>query len=65
MTEEKKKGGFISGIVAELKKVTWLSWGEALRLTGMVLVIAILIGGILGGVDYLFSFLVKVLFVSG
>ena len=64
MTEE-KKGNFFSGIIAELKKVTWLSWGEALRLTAMVLCVAVVVGLVMGAFDYGFSFFVQKLFVGG
>ena len=64
--EAKKKGsGFITDIVAELKKVTWLSWNEALRLTALVLGISIVVGLVLGGLDYVFSTLINKLFVGG
>jgi preprotein translocase subunit SecE len=64
--EGKKKGsGFIADIAAELKKVTWLSWNEALRLTALVLAISIAVGLILGGLDYVFSTLINKLFVGG
>ena len=62
---KKKRAGFIADIVAELKKVTWLTWNEALRLTALVLVISIAVGLILGGLDYVFSILVNKLFVGG
>ena len=66
MPEGKSKGpGFIAGTVAELKKVTWLSWNEALRLTALVLGISIVVGLILGGLDYGFSTLISKLFVGG
>lgn len=66
MPEGKNTGSsFISGTVAELKKVTWLSWNEALRLTALVLGISIVVGLILGGLDYGFSALVSKLFVGG
>jgi preprotein translocase subunit SecE len=64
--EAKKKGsGFIAGTLAELKKVTWLSWNEAFRLTALVLGISIAVGLILGGLDYGFSALINKLFVGG
>jgi preprotein translocase subunit SecE len=64
--EAKKKGsGFIAEIIAELKKVTWLSWNESLRLTALVLGISIAVGLILGGLDYGFSALINKLFVGG
>jgi len=65
MSEEKKRGGFVGGIVAELKKVTWLSWNEALRLTALVLAVSIAVGLVLGGLDYLLSEAVKKFFVGG
>jgi preprotein translocase subunit SecE len=66
MPEGKNTGSsFISDTVAELKKVTWLSWNEALRLTALVLGISIVVGLILGGLDYGFSALVSKLFVGG
>ena len=66
MSEGKKRGifGFVADIVAELKKVTWLSWKEALRLTSLVLCISVAVGLVLGGLDYLFSEAVKKLFVG-
>lgn len=65
MSEEKQKGGFIRETVAELKKVTWLSWQEALRLTALVLGISVAVGLVLGGLDFLFAAIVKKLFVGG
>jgi preprotein translocase subunit SecE len=66
VAEGKKKGSsFIEGTIAELKKVTWLSWNESLRLTALVLGISIAVGLILGGLDYGFSALINKLFVGG
>jgi preprotein translocase SecE subunit len=48
----------------ELKKVTWLSRREALYLTGLVLLFSAFVGAILGGLDYLFSFLIRTLIGS-
>ncbi|MBA7469148.1 hypothetical protein ES707_04414 [subsurface metagenome] len=64
----KKSGSrfsFISGIIAELKKVIWLSRREAAYLTALVLIVAITVGIILGALDYGFSFIVDKLFVGG
>jgi preprotein translocase subunit SecE len=55
---------FFGDIIAELKKVTWLSRSEALYLTGLVLLISVVAGLILGGIDYLFSFLIDKLFIG-
>ena len=56
---------FIGDIIAELKKVVWLSRREALYLTALVLVVAVSVGIILGAIDYGFSFLVDKLFIGG
>jgi preprotein translocase SecE subunit len=66
MPEGKNNGSsFISDTVAELKKVTWLSMNEALRLTALVLGISIVVGLILGGLDLGFTTLINKLFVGG
>lgn len=61
-----KRGGsrfrFISDIIAELKKVVWLSRREAIYLTVLVLIVAITTGIVLGGIDYGFTQLVDKLF---
>ena len=46
---------FIGDIIAELKKVIWLSRREAAYLTAMVLIVALSVGIILGAFDYGFS----------
>lgn len=56
---------FIGKIVAELKKVTWLSRREAAYLTALVLIVAVTVGIILGAIDYGFSFLVDKIFIGG
>jgi preprotein translocase subunit SecE len=48
-----------SEIVAEIKKVTWLSRREIINLTIMVLIVTIIVGLILGGIDYGFSYLIQ------
>ena len=56
---------FIGDTVAELKKVTWLSRREAAYLTALVLIVAVVVGIILGALDYGFSFLVDKIFFGG
>ena len=63
--EGQKRNSFIADTLAELKKVTWLSWNEAFRLTALVLGISIVVGLVLGGLDYGFQALVSKLFVGG
>jgi preprotein translocase subunit SecE len=68
VAEAKKKKTFLEripligrpmqDIFNELKKVTWPTREEVVRLTGVVLVVAIAIGIMLGGVDFAFNWLV-------
>jgi len=55
---------FIGDIIAELKKVVWLSRREAAYLTGLVLIVSIICGIVLGAVDYGFSGLVEKVFLG-
>jgi len=54
---------FISEIIAELKKVVWLTRREAAYLTVLVLIVAITAGLVLGAIDYGFTSLVDKLFI--
>ncbi len=56
---------FIADIIAELKKVVWLTRREAAYLTGMVLIVAVIAGLVLGGIDYVFSRLVDLTLLGG
>ena len=56
---------FIRDIIAELRKVVWLSKREAAYLTALVLIVAGAVGLALGAIDYGFSFLVDKLFIGG
>ena len=56
---------FISEIIAELKKVVWLSKREAAYLTVLVLIVAITVGLVLGVIDYGFTRLVDEVLLSG
>ena len=55
---------FISEIIAELKKVVWLTRREAAYLTALVLIVAITVGLVLGAIDYGFTSLVDKLFIG-
>jgi preprotein translocase subunit SecE len=50
---------FITNIIAELKKVTWPTRQEAIRLTLMVLAVCIVAGVFLGLADFGFTNLVE------
>lgn len=64
-----KKGGsrfgFIGEIIAELKKVVWPTRQEVIRLTIMVLIVCLVVGLILGALDYGFTRLVKEFLLPG
>ena len=56
---------FFGDIIAELKKVVWLTRREAAYLTVLVLIVAVVAGLVLGGIDYVFSRLVDIIFLGG
>lgn len=43
------------GVVSELKKVSWPSRKEALQLTALVVILSLLIGAYIGGLDFIFT----------
>ena len=55
--------GFIGNIIAELKKVNWPTRQETFKLTVMVLVVAVIVGMVLGAIDYGFTFIIDKLFI--
>ena len=55
-------GRFINEVVAELKKVTWPTRQETIKLTVIVIVISILVGAFIGGLDSFFVKLTTLLF---
>ena len=54
----------ISEIIAELRKVVWLTRREVTYLTVLVLIVAITVGLILGAIDFGFTNLVDKLFIG-
>ena len=54
----------ISEIIAELRKVVWLTRREVTYLTALVLIVAITVGLILGAIDFGFTNLVDKLFIG-
>jgi preprotein translocase subunit SecE len=64
-TTRRSRFSIFGEIIAELKKVVWLTRREATYLTFMVLVVAIIVGLILGGFDYGFTNLVDKFFLGG
>jgi len=56
---------FIGEIIAELKKVVWLSRREAAYLTFLVLVVTVAVGIVLGAFDWGFAQIVDRFFLGG
>ena len=50
---------FFKEVYVELRKVSWLTRNEVLRYTLIVLAVTIIVAGFLGGLDYVFSVLLK------
>jgi len=55
----------IGEVIGELRKVVWLSRREALYLTFLVLVVSLVVGAILGALDFGFTRLVDLVFLGG
>jgi preprotein translocase subunit SecE len=55
---------FIGDIIAELRKVTWPTREEAIRLTVMVVIVCAVVGVILAVLDYGFERLVQDVFLK-
>jgi len=62
--QERPRFKLFSDIIAELKKVVWLSRREVAYLTGIVLIVTAIFGAILGGLDFGFTQMAK-FFVGG
>ncbi len=56
---------FVNETITELKKVVWLSRREIVYLTGLVLIVTIVVGLVLGVIDFGFSRLVSTFFLPG
>ncbi len=64
-TTKKGRFRFFGETIAELRKVTWPTRQEAIRLTIIVLIVCIILGIILGSIDYGFYELVDKVFLRG
>jgi len=62
---KKSRFSFIPETIGELRKVTWPSRQETIRLSALVLVVCVIVGLILGGIDYGFTQLVAKVFLGG
>jgi preprotein translocase subunit SecE len=63
-TVKRSRFSFIGEIIAELKKVVWLTRREAAYLAFLVLVVTIIVSLVLGGFDYGFTNLVDKFFLG-
>ena len=61
----RSKFSFFSQLVEEMRKVHWPTRQETLRLSLLVLVLCIIMGAILGGLDLGFTRLFADLFLGG
>ncbi len=53
--------GFLRETRDELKKVVWPTRQEVIRLTLVVIVVSLVVGIFLGGLDFLFTSLLKII----
>ncbi len=51
----KRIGQFFSNYWSELKKIVWCSPEQTMRFTGLALAAIVVVGGVIGGIDYLFN----------
>ena len=52
---------FFNEVVVELKKVVWPTRDEVIRLTSVVIIVSVLVGVFLGGIDYILTNLLTLL----
>lgn len=54
-----KTKSFLKEVYLELKKVNWLTRQELFRYTMIVILITLVVSAFLGGLDYIFTLLIK------
>jgi len=54
-----KLNAFLKEVWVELKRVSWLSQKNVVKYTIIVFVITLVVAGFLGGLDYIFTTLIK------
>ena len=59
MTTTQKISMFFKEVRVEMKRVSWLSQKDVIRYTGRVLGVTIVAAAFLGGLDYLFTSIIK------
>jgi preprotein translocase subunit SecE len=50
---------FLTETYEEMRKVVWPTSREAIRLTGMVIAVSLIVGLFIGGIDYIFTLLLQ------
>ena len=50
---------FLQQVYAELKKVTWPTRQEVVRLTATVILVSVIVGVFIGGLDFAFTSLLQ------
>ncbi|GEM_PF-192260 len=53
---------FVKEVVTELKKVTWPSRQETMKLTAVVIAISVIVGAFIGGLDYILISITSLIF---
>ena len=59
MTITQKLNNFFREVYVEMKRVSWLSQKEIVKYTLIVLAFTIAFAAFLGGLDYIFTFIIK------
>ena len=59
MTITQKVNIFLKEVLVEMKRVNWLSRKDVLRYTLIVLAVTIIIAAFLGGLDFIFTEIIK------
>jgi preprotein translocase subunit SecE len=65
ITKKRSRFAFVLDIIGELRKVTWPSRRDTVRLTIMVIIVCGVVGLFLGALDYGFAELVAKVFLRG
>ena len=50
---------FFTEVKSELLKVTWPTKAEVTRLTAVVIIISVIVGAFLGGLDFIFTKIIE------
>lgn len=59
MTINERVKSFFKEVYVELKRVSWLSRNDVIKYTGIVLAVTIIVSFFLGGLDYIFTEIIK------